>query len=160
MLKLVWISYCSIFKVKIHLFIKYIDPLQSCWLHPNFCNVTLCNVTPSHSWLLPCGCVLLLCKCLAKVCSNILCILSATTPTGKPPFIPKYPNPKVQILEFTYCNDRFPMAAVARKHDKYTMLQPLLIHTSMGSTTTNHHYNKNWRNNSYPTHRIPQRVQH
>lgn len=42
------------------------------------------------------------------------------------PFTPNL-NLKVQILEFIYCNDKFPMEVVTRKLDKYyAILRPLL----------------------------------
>lgn len=47
-----------------------------------------------------------------------------TQSTCKPPVSPN-PNLKVQIIEFTYCDDRFPMEAISRKLGKYAILEPL-----------------------------------
>ena len=71
------------------------------------------NTTPS--WLLPCTCYLPRCKCLARLTPNILCILEVP-PINKLQFTPN-PNLKVQIFEFMYCNDRFPVEVTNRKRD-------------------------------------------
>ena len=65
------------------------------------------------------------CECRARLCPDIICILGAT-PTIKPPFSPN-PNLIVQLSEFTYINDRFPLKARTRKLDKHAILLPLLI---------------------------------
>jgi hypothetical protein len=54
-----------------------------------------------------------LCKLPAQLRSNIFGILGPP-PIDKPFFTPS-PNLKVQIFEFTYCNDRFPTQATNRK---------------------------------------------
>jgi hypothetical protein len=46
-------------------------------------------------------------------------------PTNKPPFTTS-PNLRVQIFDFTYCNDRFPAEATNRKVDEFVILRPLL----------------------------------
>jgi hypothetical protein len=95
--------------------------------HPTIRCFTLINAgklnerTPENtilSWLLPC------CKCPTRLRSDILCTLGAT-PTSKPWFSPN-PNLKVQLFEFTYCNDRFSLEATTRKPNKYVVLLPLL----------------------------------
>jgi len=101
--------------------------------HPTTRCYTLINAgkfkdrTPDNtipSWLLPCTCYLPRCKCPARLRPDILCILG-TTPTAQPPFSPN-PSLKIQIFEFTYCNDRFPQEATTRKLEKYDILLPLL----------------------------------
>lgn len=37
-----------------------------------------------HAWLLPCSCYLLSCKCLARLCPNILCLLGKNTNQSTP----------------------------------------------------------------------------
>jgi hypothetical protein len=81
------------------------------------------NTIPS--WLLPCTCYLPRCKCPARLRLDILCILEAP-PTNEPPFTPN-PNLKVQIFEFTYCNNyRFHVEATNQKLDKHAILHPIL----------------------------------
>lgn len=47
------------------------------------------------------------------------------SPSAKPPIVLNA-NLKIQIFEFTYCNDRFREATTSCKLEKYDTLQPLL----------------------------------
>ena len=51
---------------------------------------------------------------------NIMCIIGAPSPTCTP-IIPST-NYTIQLLEFTYCHDRFPKQARSHKHAKYNPL--------------------------------------
>ena len=68
------------------------------------------NTIPT--WFFPCSYYLPWCKCLARFCLHILCLLGTTT-THKSPFLP-HSNLKSSNI-FTYCNDQFPQTATSRK---------------------------------------------
>ena len=72
-------------------------------------------------WLLTCTCGTQRCHCNARFKPDMLCVQGL--PYQQPP--PEHPDPNltIQFIEFTYCNDRFSVEAMARKTDKY---QPLL----------------------------------
>lgn len=56
------------------------------------------NTLPT--WLLPSYCFVLKCKCLAKLCHDILCV-KGESPTYSPPFIP-HNSITIQFIEFTF----------------------------------------------------------
>ena len=70
-------------------------------------------------------CYLPICKCLMHLRPDILCAVGAP-PIAQPPFKSPSPNLKTQILEFTYCNVRFPMETTSHKLNKYAILQLIL----------------------------------
>ena len=71
-------------------------------------------------WLLQCTCSQTPCLCHAKLKPDILCMIGA--PNYITPPISPSPSHIVQFIEFTYCHDRFPEQAIARKHSKYDPL--------------------------------------
>ena len=77
------------------------------------------NTVPS--WLLPCTCTTQRCHCNARLKPDILYMIGH--PYKSPP--PDGPTPEitVQLIEFTYCNDRFSTESLERKITKY---QPLI----------------------------------
>lgn len=70
------------------------------------------------SWLLSCTFYLPRCNSLAMLHLDILCIVR-TTPTTQPPIDPNQ-NLKVQLIEFTYCNDKFPRNPQQENYDTLT----------------------------------------
>ena len=106
---------------------KAVHAINTLVAHPTVRCFTLINAgklnewTPENtipSWILPRY------KCSAQLRPDILCTLGAT-PTSKPRYSPN-PNLKVQLYEFTYCNNRFSLEATTRHPDKYAVLLPLL----------------------------------
>ena len=101
------------------------------------------NIVPP--WLLPCTCDLQQCHCNARCELDILCVNglpyeanSPTTPEN---------NLQIQLIEFTYCNDRFSSEASTRKTEKYEPLldnisnrgwnvEPLIVITARARATT------------------------
>ena len=81
------------------------------------------NIVPP--WLLPCTCDLQRCHCNARCKPDILCV-SGLPYQANSPTTPEN-NLKIQLIEFTYCNDRFSSEAITRKTEKY---QPLLDNIS------------------------------
>ena len=77
------------------------------------------NTVPT--WLLSCTCDTQRCYCNARLNPGIICLLGH--PYNSPP--PGAPTPTIiiQIIEFTYCNDRFSAETRERKITKY---QPLI----------------------------------
>ena len=88
-------------------------------------NVGLFNDNPPENtippWLLPCTCGLQRCHCNARFKPDIICVKGLPY-QANPPTIPE-DNFKIQFIEFTYCNDRFPPETITRKTEKY---QPLI----------------------------------
>lgn len=80
------------------------------------------NTIPS--WLLPCMCYLSKCKYPTCLQPYMLCVLGAL-PTTQPPLLPNLDS-KIQLIEFTYCIDRFPIEATTPKMNKYAVLLSLL----------------------------------
>ena len=76
------------------------------------------------SWLLMCMYYLPKCKCPMYLKLNILCVLD-TPPTTKLHSTPN-PNLNIQILKFTYCNDKFLMKATSHKLNQYTNPRSIL----------------------------------
>jgi hypothetical protein len=73
-------------------------------------------------WLLPCQCQSSRCQCSSHLRLNILCLIGhpyGTTPPTRPS-----PNISIQIIEFTYCNDRFSPTTVLKK---WKNINPLLM---------------------------------
>ena len=71
-------------------------------------------------WLLQCTCHPNTCHCQAKLRPDILCVIGAPK-QAQPPLSPS-PNHTIQLIEFTYCHDRFPEQAITHKHAKYDQL--------------------------------------
>jgi hypothetical protein len=71
-------------------------------------------------WLIECTCLQTNCQCQAKLRPYILCVLGALnhTPT---PLLPSHTH-TIQLIEFTYCHDKFPEQALTQKHEKYDPL--------------------------------------
>ena len=71
-------------------------------------------------WLLKCTCLHTPCQCHARLKPNILCIIGIPNQTQTP--MAPTPTAIVQLIEFTYCHDRFPEQAIIQKHSKYDPL--------------------------------------
>ena len=98
--------------------------------HPNTKCYTLMNAgthnTLPHdntvpAWLLPCTCTTPRCHCNACFQPDLLCVHGIPY-QHQPPTAPN-PTLTIQFIEFTFCNDRFPLVAIDRKTRKY---EPLL----------------------------------
>ena len=86
----------------------------------NFINMNQEQTVPE--WLIGCTCPQTSCQCQARLRLDILCILGAPnhTPT---PLLPSHTHTHtIQVIEFTYCHDRFPEQALTQKHAKYDSL--------------------------------------
>jgi len=57
------------------------------------------------NWLLKCTCPHTPCQCYAQLKHDILCLIRATNHTPTP--MTPSPTITVQLIEFTYCHDRF-----------------------------------------------------
>jgi hypothetical protein len=88
------------------------------------------NLPPDNTiptWLLPCTCNTPRCHCNARFKPDLLCV-TGTPYQHQPPTAPT-PTITIQFIEFTFCNDRFPLEAIARKTHKYEpLLQDLQAH--------------------------------
>ena len=71
-------------------------------------------------WLLTRTCPQRICQCQAKLRPNILCIIGAPNQTQTP--ITPSPKYTVQLIEFTYCHNRFQEQALTHKPTKYDPL--------------------------------------
>ena len=76
------------------------------------------NIVPQ--WLLPCTCGQQRCHCNARFKPDILCVKGLHY-QFRPPIEPR-DNFKIQFIEFTFCNDRFPKEAIGNKIVKYLPL--------------------------------------
>jgi hypothetical protein len=91
----------------------------------NHNNLPLDNTIPT--WLLPCTCNTPRCHCNARFKPDLLCV-TGTPYQHQPPTAPN-PTITIQLIEFTFCNDRFPLEAIAQKTHKYEpLLQDLQAH--------------------------------
>jgi hypothetical protein len=77
------------------------------------------NTVPT--WLLPCTCNTPRCHCNAHFKPNLICVTGI--PYQHQPPTASTPTITIQFIEFTFCNDCFPLAAIDRKNHKY---EPLL----------------------------------
>jgi hypothetical protein len=88
-------------------------------------DLPLDNTVPT--WLLPCTYNTPRCHCNARFKPDLLCVTGIPyqhqTPTTPTPTI------TIQFIEFTFCNDRFPLEAIDRKNHKYEpLLQAIQAH--------------------------------
>ena len=72
------------------------------------------------SWLLTCACPNKLCQCNARLKPNFLLVINH--PHNKPPPHNSDVDITIQYVEFTYCNDCFPLAKIVGKETKYAPL--------------------------------------
>ena len=87
------------------------EMVHTCKCRHNWRQNTIKNTIPL--WLLPCTSYLPKCKCPAKLCPDILCILG-TTPTYKPPCTP-HPILKYNFLGLRTILIDSPHATTTRK---------------------------------------------
>jgi hypothetical protein len=65
-------------------------------------------------WLLKCTCINIRCRCLARLKPDLLCVQGL--PYQSQP--PTAPDLTIQLIEFTYCNDRFSPETITAKTKK------------------------------------------
>jgi hypothetical protein len=82
------------------------------------------NNTPQENtvpnWLLPCTCSTQRCHCNSRFRPDILCVRGLPYQNDPPTDID--PNLTIQLIEFTYCNDRFSPETLETKSRKYRPL--------------------------------------
>ena len=84
----------------------------------NACNSNNQPPNPTiTNMLLRCMCPQRPCQCQAKLRPDILCVIGAPNQIQTP--ISPSPNYTIQLIEFTYCHDRFPEQVLTHKHTKY-----------------------------------------
>ena len=71
-------------------------------------------------WVIKCTCSQPTCQCPAKLWPDVLCLIGAPNHTQTP--IAPSPTITTQLIEFTFCYDRFPEQALTHKHNKYDPL--------------------------------------
>jgi hypothetical protein len=113
-------------------------------------NAGLFNDSPPdntiHEWLLPCTCQTPKCHCNSQLSLDILCLEGHSY--GSTPHPGPSSNLTIQIIEFTYYNDRFFPATILDKMEKYQSLiddllyygwkvNPLIVIT-VGPRSTTH----------------------
>ena len=72
-------------------------------------------------WLLTCTCRNQRCHCNARFKSNLICIRGLPYQANPP--VGQNNNLTIQLIEFTYCNDRFSSETITAKIEKF---QPLI----------------------------------
>ena len=89
---------------------------------------TIKSKTPDNtipSWLLPCTYYLPSSQYHAKLRLGMLCVIGS--PPSAHPLLHQISNLKIQIFEFTCCNERFSIKATVRKLNKYYVVLLLLL---------------------------------
>jgi hypothetical protein len=112
-------------------------------------NVGIYNNSPPDNtvppWLLLCTCNTPRCHCNARFKPDLLCVWGI--PYQHPPPTTPTSSITIQFIEFTFCNDRFPLDAISRKINKYASLihaiqargwqvAPLMVLTAGARATT------------------------
>lgn len=93
------------------------NPTTRCW---NLVNATRPPQQTVPLWLYPCLCSKKPCKCLARLCLDVLLLQNYKT-YDLPPTL-SIDKARIILIEFAFCHDREPITAITRKKLKYDPL--------------------------------------
>ena len=117
----------------------------------NACNLN--NKPPEQTipnWLIKCTWSHKTCTFLARLRPDILCILGASNNTQTS--ITPSPTLTTQLIEFTYCHDRYPDQALTHKHTNYDPLVNAIHTNGWANQPTNHHHIRSKRGHTRTFH--------